>query len=307
MVALIAFALIASAGCRTLSPNTSHAPPPTLPHLPEVFMPQIHASPIDLPQTDFHRVEEPDRYSAFRPIMPGELDVSPPPVWTSPVQESPVQETPVLEIRSEPTIVEVPMIEPQPCIITLSAINELNQRIAELELQLEEARQNPQPVLAIWDEPLTKPMVETETTVAIPLPIINRHGVHVYADDSQNVRIEIMDGALFVPNVWVLSAEGEETLRVIAAEIMAFDPRAVIGIEGHTDNLMSDPSNPTQKHEISTVKTRAVMDFFVNALHWDAGLISVSSFGRSRPVADNGTPEGRARNNRIEIVVREGV
>ena len=292
---LLMAVLIALPGCRILSPNTSAPSPAPLPPLTA----GVQAPQVSLPPP----VQEmPEQFSVFRPIMPGEF-LPPIPERTIPAQEP----------RQEP--VELPGTEPKPDnavqeiaapttaaqkTVAQTTIDELNQRIRELETQLEETARTPPPVTL---EELFE-VATPEVKVTKPLPIINKQDVRVSADDSQNVRIEIMDRVLFVPNAWQLSAEGEETLRAIAAEMRAYNPHALIDIEGHTDSLMSDPNNPTQKHEIATAKTRAAMDFFVNALRWDAAQISTSSFGRSRPLADNGTPEGRARNNRIEIVVR---
>jgi len=187
----------------------------------------------------------------------------------------------------------------QPDAATLSKIDELNRRITELETQLAEATkiQPPVPVEEFFVSTPVPPQAQN-------LPIINQPGVSIYRDESQCVRFVVLDKALFTPNVWELSAEGEETLRAIAAEIRAFDPEAVLDIEGHTDSLMSDPNNPTQKHEIASVKTKVVMDFFVNALRWDTAELKTSSFGKNRPIEENGTPEGREKNNRIEIVLR---
>jgi chemotaxis protein MotB len=202
---------------------------------------------------------------------------------------------------TQPPPVLPPKSEPPQDTASQAKFNELNQRIAELEALLTEARNAPPPVV---DHDALLPREKTEVKSTIPLPIINKQGVHVYADELKKVRIAIMDKSLFMSNTWQLSAEGEETLRTIAAEIRAADAQTILDIEGHTDSLMSDPNNPMQKHDISSTKSMAVMKFFVDALRWDAARIGTSSFGRSRPVADNGTPEGRARNNRIEIVVQ---
>ncbi|MDR0328143.1 MAG: OmpA family protein [Planctomycetaceae bacterium] len=224
---------------------------------------------VRVPKTDV-----PDHYSAFRPILPG---------------------------QSVPPYIVPPPIESARDTADQAKIDELNQRISELESQLEEARKAPPPVVV---ESPSLQEYPGEVKAAMSLPIINREGVKVSSDDTQDVRIAVMDQSLFLPNVWQLSPEGEETLRTIAAEIRASNSEAVLDIEGHTDSLMGDPNNPTQKHDISSVKTMVVMNFFMNSLCWDATRIRTSSFGRSRPVADNGTPEGRAKNNRIEIVIR---
>ena len=274
---LLTVALLEFSGCQCLAPKS--APP-------VIRTQEIQPPPI----------EEPDHYAAFRPIMPETL-VQPMPIRTVPRQES----------TSKLPSVEPQTCEPKPDNSAQSKIDELNQKITELETLLAEARKVPPPVCS-EDEilPSAPTTDEKPLPVAKSLPIINRPGVRVYFDDSQQVRFDAMDEALFLPNVWQLSAEGEETLRTIAAEIRAFDSKAVLDIEGHTDSLMGDPNNPMQKHEIASAKTGVVMDFFVNALRWDVARIGTSSYGRSRPIVDNGTPEGRARNNRVEIVIRSG-
>jgi len=281
---LLLVGLVVSAGCQWLSPRSSTTTP-------------LVSSPV--PQEVYGhlpKMNEPDRYEAFRPVMP---ELFAPPIL---VQESLVQESP----KIEPQLV----IADQSDIVSDVAqfnIDELNRRIIELEAQLEEARQIPPPVNFL-DLPLPDVLPEEKKEVRMTrsLPIINKRGVNVYADESNYVRIEVSDKFLFMPHTWQLTAEGEETLRVIAAELRAFDSQSILDIEGHTDSLMGDPNNPMQKHEISTEKTKIIMDFFVNALRWDTAQIGTSSFGRNRPIADNGTPEGRARNNRIEIVIRNG-
>jgi len=236
---------------------------------------------------------EPDIYSAFRPIMPGEFR-----------RQIPAQSVPISE--SPKTEVEVPSDFVAQSTIHQSTIDELRKKIADLELQLEEVRRTPPLVIASVPPSDSSPVEQTEKKESKfqSLPVINKPDVTAYWDESQDVRIEVPDKALFMSNTWQLTAEGEETLRTIAAEVRAMDSKAFLDIEGHTDSLMSDPNNPMQKHDISSVKTKEIMDFFVNALRWDTSRVRTSSFGRSRPVADNGTPEGRARNNRIEIVVR---
>jgi flagellar motor protein MotB len=264
-------ALVVLAGCQSLSPKSSPPVPPSVVPVPAPAA--VYSSTI----------EESERYSSFRPIMPGQF-VPPVLVQTIPVQEP-------------------PKIESPPDNAMQSRIDELNQRIAELEAQLAEAKKTPPPVI-VENVPLIAEKGEVKPVKN--LPIINRRDVYVASDEWQNVRIEVSDKALFVQNTWNLSPEGEETLRAIAAEIRASDPKAVLDIEGHTDSLMSDPNNLMQKHDVSSAKAMAVMNFFINALRWDAARIGTSSYGRSRPVADNGTPEGRERNNRVEIVVRDG-
>ncbi|GHT30705.1 hypothetical protein FACS1894214_1070 [Planctomycetales bacterium] len=130
-------------------------------------------------------------------------------------------------------------------------------------------------------------------------------GVVVSTDTAKRqTRIEIPDTVLFTAGSWQINPEAEKHLRKIAGEIRACCPDAVLDIEGHTDNIDRDPANKTQKHDIASFKSMTIMQYFVKSLVWDSSKITSSSYGAGRPVGDNGTPEGRARNNRIEIVVK---
>lgn len=70
-------------------------------------------------------------------------------------------------------------------------------------------------------------------------------------------------------------------------------------LEGHTDNTGSDKINlPLSQKRAEATKTYLV------SRGVDAGRLSAEGFGSSRPVADNSTPEGRAKNRRVELVIK---
>jgi OOP family OmpA-OmpF porin len=71
-----------------------------------------------------------------------------------------------------------------------------------------------------------------------------------------------------------------------------------VEVIGHTDNAGSRAGNLS----LSQARAEAVRDYVV-ARGISGDLIAVSGEGPDRPVADNGTSEGRARNRRIEFKV----
>jgi chemotaxis protein MotB len=78
-----------------------------------------------------------------------------------------------------------------------------------------------------------------------------------------------------------------------------------IRIEGHTDNKpIMGPL--TQRYptnwELSAARAITVSRY-LEKQGIAPGLLSASAFGEFKPVADNTTPEGRAKNRRIEIVL----
>lgn len=72
-----------------------------------------------------------------------------------------------------------------------------------------------------------------------------------------------------------------------------------IVVEGHTDSQGSDSSNQA----LSERRAQAVVSFLVSR-GVSAEQIRAQGLGESRPIADNNSPEGRANNRRVEIVIQ---
>jgi outer membrane protein OmpA-like peptidoglycan-associated protein len=80
------------------------------------------------------------------------------------------------------------------------------------------------------------------------------------------------------------------------ADLLSKDPALKVEVQGHTDNVGGDAYNQT----LSEARARAVMDWLVK--HGvAAGRLTAKGYGKTRPVADNGSDEGRAKNRRVEI------
>jgi outer membrane protein OmpA-like peptidoglycan-associated protein len=74
----------------------------------------------------------------------------------------------------------------------------------------------------------------------------------------------------------------------------------LVRVVGHTDSTGSDAIN----NPLSLDRAQAVRDYLTR--HGVAGgRIEVEGVGERQPVADNSTAEGRARNRRVEIFLRE--
>lgn len=73
-----------------------------------------------------------------------------------------------------------------------------------------------------------------------------------------------------------------------------------VRVVGHTDSTGSDAINDP----LSVDRARSVKDY-LTARGVNAQRVEISGVGSRQPVADNGTPEGRARNRRVEIFLRE--
>ena len=81
------------------------------------------------------------------------------------------------------------------------------------------------------------------------------------------------------------------------AQLMQDNPDLKLSIEGHTDNV----GTPQNNKVLSENRAKAVMNAVVSSGVDSSRLTSVG-WGQERPIADNHTEDGRAKNRRVEIV-----
>ncbi len=87
-----------------------------------------------------------------------------------------------------------------------------------------------------------------------------------------------------------------DRLAVAAKQCSAF----IVSITGHTDSVGA--SNLNQK--LSEARAAAVVDYLVSS-GVSAGRLKARGLGESEPIAENSTPQGRARNRRIEFTIEK--
>jgi OOP family OmpA-OmpF porin len=76
----------------------------------------------------------------------------------------------------------------------------------------------------------------------------------------------------------------------------------VVEIHGYTDNQ----GNPATSMPLSQARAAAVKNYLetTHPVNFPRGRVKAFAHGEANPVADNGTSEGRARNRRVEIILR---
>lgn len=97
----------------------------------------------------------------------------------------------------------------------------------------------------------------------------------------------------------------EEALPLLdkVGKILVRYAESTIEIEGHTDNVPISNSEFANNDELSSFRALAVFDYFKNTTALEPAVMKHSGRGEYIPVADNTTPEGRARNRRVEIKI----
>ncbi|MEM7218806.1 MAG: OmpA family protein [Pseudomonadota bacterium] len=94
-----------------------------------------------------------------------------------------------------------------------------------------------------------------------------------------------------------IKPEHEELLTKLAGSVGIF-PRSTLSIEGHTDAYGSDATNLA----LSEKRAQAVREHLIGA-GIDGLRMNAVGYGESRPVANNETATGRARNRRIDVII----
>ena len=93
--------------------------------------------------------------------------------------------------------------------------------------------------------------------------------------------------------------ENFELLAKVEKAIDVF-PRSELIIEGHTDSHGGDELN----QKLSQERAESVMQYMINAMRIPTYRLIATGYGETRPVASNETEAGRARNRRIDIVIK---
>ena len=82
------------------------------------------------------------------------------------------------------------------------------------------------------------------------------------------------------------------------------DVGGIVKIEGHTDDVpVGFSSRYRSNWDLSSARSAAVADYIIASTDLEPGNVSVAGFADSKPITANDTPEGRARNRRIEVIV----
>jgi outer membrane protein OmpA-like peptidoglycan-associated protein len=122
------------------------------------------------------------------------------------------------------------------------------------------------------------------------------------ADTQESARgmIVSLPDILFDLNEATLKNEARVVIAKLAG-ILLIMPELNLRVEGHTDSTGS----PDYNQRLSERRAQSVRDFLAQQGIDGRRMVAVG-YGLTRPVADNSTREGRAKNRRVEIVIAEG-
>jgi chemotaxis protein MotB len=129
----------------------------------------------------------------------------------------------------------------------------------------------------------------------------------VQIEQLQNlVRLTLANGILFGEGGAELNEPGKATLAKMAPALQDITGQRIV-VKGFTDNVPIGPElRPRFPSNVDLSKARAdAVSAYLVDQGVPAALVSTTGLGEAHPVASNDTPQGRARNRRVEIDVVE--
>lgn len=140
-------------------------------------------------------------------------------------------------------------------------------------------------------------LVSVEGTAGQALQRAN--DAHLLAEGKFLYEVVLSDDSVKFPtDVSSLSPEAEQRLNELAQRLRVENANVYLEIQGYTDSTGSEAYN----NELGLARAEAVRRY-LNRQGVALNRMSTISYGPTEPVASNDTPEGRAQNRRVAIVV----
>lgn len=163
----------------------------------------------------------------------------------------------------------------------------LNQRIALLDKQTRRGQAEKDRLAA--EKQFNQQYNEVQT-------FFDRDEAEVYKQENQLViRLKAVKfpvgQSILMPGTYTLMSKVQRAIRIFG------EPQVVV--EGHTDSTGSDEVN----EHLSQQRAEAVMEYLIANKTLPSDKIMAVGFGSVRPLASNETPEGRAINRRIDVII----
>jgi chemotaxis protein MotB len=117
---------------------------------------------------------------------------------------------------------------------------------------------------------------------------------------EHGVVVSLTEAGFFAPADASIREDALTVLAPLAEALL--ESKALVRVEGHTDSLPISTARYPSNWELSAARAATVLSHLV-AAGVPASRLSVAGFAGERPVGDNATPEGRALNRRVDLVV----
>ena len=172
-----------------------------------------------------------------------------------------------------------------------ATIHSLNQELKRVNSELEEvmaSRTDFEKAKAGFEKKMEKEMGEGGVSVGL---------------EARGLVVTVLDRILFDSGRADLKPSSLEVLDKLEQVLQSELAGNMIYIEGHTDNVPIRMSAWRSNWELSLARAMEVVHSFIDVGKLNPKRLAATGYGEFHPVADNGSPEGKSKNRRVEIVI----
>jgi chemotaxis protein MotB len=176
-----------------------------------------------------------------------------------------------------------------------------NARLKSEKLDLERQVNTYQNEVAALDRQLQDASVPSPTP---DYPELTDQGIDV-SMRGRDLVISIPAGITFDSGSADLKSSGQQAVQSVARRLVSEFPNAQYWIEGHTDGDQPSKSKFKTNRELSIARASSVHRFLVESCGVADDNCIVAGHGEYRPISENTSPAGKAKNRRVEIIVHQ--
>lgn len=126
--------------------------------------------------------------------------------------------------------------------------------------------------------------------------------------NSTQLKIVIQDNALFDSGSAAVKPQARLLAQAIS-ELLVDYPNYDVVVAGHTDNdpIVNGNSQFRSNWDLSVTRAVNFMKILLNNQQLDPSRFSSTGYGEYQPIADNDTSTGKAKNRRVEVLIKRNI
>lgn len=174
-------------------------------------------------------------------------------------------------------------------------------QVIENVVRTDDLRRIVQPGQGVMSNALSGEMMGIQSEIEKALSPEIREHVVVLKEQREGLVISLREIGFFDSGSATLRPSSEDAIGRLASILL--QRSEMLRIEGHTDNVPIHNSQFQSNWELSTERATELIKVFVTHYHFAPDRLAAAGYAEFHPVDTNGTPEGRAHNRRVDIVV----
>ena len=119
--------------------------------------------------------------------------------------------------------------------------------------------------------------------------------------EPRGLVVSLRQAAFFPPGQDTIDVGTYATIQKLANVILAVPNK--VRLEGHTDAVPIHNARYRSNWELSAARSVTMLDLLTSRYSVPESRLSVGGYAETIPISSNATPEGRAQNRRVDIVI----